>query len=69
MLLEKGADVTASNNVSIIINYTPIVIVHVYPFEWVDHQSNRMCCISHTVCVHVHVHVYCTVSLYGKHFY
>ena len=54
MLLEKGADVTASDNVSIIINYTPIVIVHVYPFEWVD-QSNRRCCISHTVCVHVHV--------------
>ena len=49
MLLEKGADITASTNVSIIINYTPIVIVHVYPFEWVD-QSNRRCCISHTVC-------------------
>ena len=42
MLLEKGADVTASNNVSIIINYTPIVIVHVHPFEWVD-QSNCRC--------------------------
>ena len=54
VLIDNGADIAASDYVSIIINYTPIVIVKSNIFEWVD-QSNCRCCISHTVCVHVHV--------------